>query len=103
MNNLVNYYMDDIIITSKDQDDEIERHQGLRIRHHNEKVLEFVIKNLQVQPLQKNTKTSRRFPEPSSPKQLQSILGGSDCFRKFILHYAQMAKSLMHRETSSGD
>jgi len=47
-----------------------------------------------VRPSDRKGEAVRRFPEPTSVKQVQSFLGLSGYFRKFILGYAAIAHPL---------
>lgn len=104
------YYMDDVIIPSRDEVEGIRRLKlvldcardyGLQIRMGKCQLLKrkveflgFIIKDGSVQPSDGKTIAIRKFPEPKTYKQLQSFLGLTGYFRKFIAGYATIAKPL---------
>jgi len=58
------------------------------------KFLGHIIEGGHVRSFDRKTEAVRRFPEPTSVKQVQSFLGQSGYFRKFIPGYAAIAHSL---------
>lgn len=104
------YYMDDLIILSKDEKEGIERLEkvlqvardyGLEIKKKKCQILKtrveflgFIIENGTVQPSEAKTTAISRFPKPTTCKQIQSFLGLTGYFRKFISSYALIAKPL---------
>lgn len=110
MQNIVLYYMDDLIITSADEVSGMERLKmvlsvakdyGLEIKRKKCQILKkrvaflgFIIENGQVQPSTEKTKAVEKFPRPRTLKQVQSFLGLTGYFRKFIPSYSVIAKPL---------
>ncbi|GFT24489.1 retrovirus-related Pol polyprotein from transposon 17.6 [Trichonephila clavipes] len=76
---IVIIYMDDIIIPSSDELDGLNRH---------------IIERGTIKPSLDKTKAVQNFPEPKNVKQVQSFLGLSGYFRKFIQNYSIIAKPL---------
>lgn len=107
---IVMAYMDDLIIPSNDVDIGLKRLErvlkvaseaGLDINwkkccflQTRVEFLGHVIEAGQVRPSNKKTEAVRRFPEPTNVKQVQSFLGLSGYFRKFIPGYAAIAHPL---------
>ena len=108
--NMVLPYMDDLIIPSENEDEAVERlktvvaraeEYGLEI---NWKKCQFVktnveflghqIENGKLFPSEFKVKAIAKFPEPKTIKQVQSYLGLSGYFRKFIPFYSIIAKPL---------
>jgi hypothetical protein len=56
--------------------------------------LGHVIEDGRVRPSDRKTEAVKRFPEPANIKQLQSFLGLSGYFRKFIFGYSTIARPL---------
>ncbi|KAK9736412.1 Reverse transcriptase (RNA-dependent DNA polymerase) [Popillia japonica] len=97
-------YMDDLIIPAKDEDEAVKRLQtvlersrdyGLEINMKKcrflQKRVEFlghVIENGRIEPSDAKTKAVLRFPELKTIKQVQSFLGLTGYFRKFIPQYS---------------
>lgn len=110
MQNIALYYMDDLIITSPDETSGIERlnmvlqvarDYGLEIKKKKCQILKqrvpflgIIIENGEVQPSQEKTKAIDKFSKPTTIKQIQSFLGLTGYFRKFILSYSVIAKPL---------
>ncbi|GFS81697.1 retrovirus-related Pol polyprotein from transposon 17.6 [Trichonephila clavipes] len=107
---IVIIYMDDIIIPSSDELDGLNRltrvlktasEYGLEL---NLKKLNFlkskieflghIIEKGTIKPSLDKTKAVQNFPEPKNLKQVQSFLGLSGYFRKFIQNYSIIAKPL---------
>ncbi|KAK9692728.1 RNase H-like domain found in reverse transcriptase [Popillia japonica] len=103
-------YMDDLIIPAKDEDEAVKRLQtvlersrdyGLEINMKKcrflQKRVEFlghVIENGRIEPSDAKTKAVLRFPELKTIKQVQSFLGLTGYFRKFIPQYSVIARPL---------
>jgi len=103
-------YLDDLIIPSTDEITEIKNLEavlkiaseaGLNINWKKCRFLrtkiEFlghVIENGRVYPSTCKIEAIRRFPEPSNVKQVQSFLGLSGYFRKFVSKYSLIARPL---------
>ncbi|GBN06811.1 Retrovirus-related Pol polyprotein from transposon opus [Araneus ventricosus] len=56
--------------------------------------LGYIIENGKISPSLDETVAVRNFPQPKSVKQVQSFLGLTGYFRKFIQNYALVAKPL---------
>lgn len=109
-NGTVLTYMDDLIVPSENYEDAFTKLQrifdrasqaGLTINWDKCQFLktrvEFlghVIESGDVRPLEAKTDAVARFPEPKNVKQVQSFLGLSGYFRKFIYNYSLMARPL---------
>lgn len=103
-------YIDDLIIPAKNEDEAIERlklvlkragEYGLEINKKKCKLLErrieflgHVIEDEKLYSSPEKTKAVLKFPEPKTVKQVQSFLGLTGYFRKFIPHYSRIAKPL---------
>jgi len=103
-------YMDDLIIPSIDCEIGIKNLQvvlkvaseaGLTINwrkcqflRQRVEFLGHVIENGRVGPSEHKTEAVRKFPEPNSVKQVQSFLGLSGYFRKFVPQYSVIARPL---------
>jgi len=103
-------YMDDLIIPSDDIESGIKKLErvlvtaseaGLRINwkkccflQTSVEFLGHVISNDCIRPSDRKTEAVRRFPCPTSVKQVQSFLGLSGYFRKFIPGYSAIARPL---------
>ncbi|GBN96450.1 Retrovirus-related Pol polyprotein from transposon 17.6, partial [Araneus ventricosus] len=107
---IVIIYMDDLIIPAKDEDEGIEKLKkvfevaskyGLEIKFKKCKFLrrkvEFlghVVENGTVRPSVAKTIAVKKFPVPTTVKQVQSFLGLTGYFRKFIPAYSKIVKPL---------
>ncbi|GFT80983.1 retrovirus-related Pol polyprotein from transposon 17.6 [Trichonephila clavipes] len=107
---IVIIYMDDIIIPSSDELDELNRltrvlktasEYGLELNlkkcNFLKSKIEFlghIIEKGTIKPSLDKTKAVQNFPEPKNVKQVQSFLGLSGYFRKFIQNYSIIAKPL---------
>ncbi|GBN64423.1 Retrovirus-related Pol polyprotein from transposon 17.6 [Araneus ventricosus] len=107
---IVIIYMDDLIIPAKDEDEGIEKLKkvfevaskyGLEIKFKKcqflRRKVEFlghVVENGTVRPSVAKTIAVRKFPVPTTVKQVQSFLGLTGYFRKFIPAYSKIAKPL---------
>lgn len=103
-------YMDDVIIPAKDEEEAIARlklvleyaaRAGLIIKWskcqflmRSVEFLGHVIGDGRIKPSPSKTLAVQRFPEPRTVKQIQSFLGLTGYFRKFIENYATIAKPL---------
>lgn len=58
------------------------------------KYLGHIVENGHIQPHPNKTSAVQKLPEPKTIKQLQSFLGLTGYFRKFIKGYAEIAKPL---------
>lgn len=96
-------YMDDLIIPSEDLQSRLNKLKkvlkvasevGLSINWRKCKFLGHVIENGYVFPTERKTKAVRDFPEPCTVRQVQSFLGLSGYFRKFIPKYSEIARPL---------
>lgn len=56
--------------------------------------LGVIIENQTIRPSMEKTKAIEKFPTPKTIKQVQSFLGLTGFFRKFIAHYAIIARPL---------
>ncbi|GFT16772.1 retrovirus-related Pol polyprotein from transposon 17.6 [Trichonephila clavipes] len=107
---IVIIYMDDIIIPSSDEHDGLNRltrvlktasEYGLELNlkkcNFLKSKIEFlghIIEKGTIKPSLDKTKAVQNFPEPKNVKQVQSFLGLSGYFRKFIQNYSIIAKPL---------
>lgn len=103
-------YMDDLIIPSQDEVEAIRKLKvvlevcsrfGLIINWKKCQFLRKTIKYLgyeisdgKIKPGQEKITAVRKFPEPTTTKQLQRFLGLSGYFRKFVFNYSIIAKPL---------
>ena len=103
-------YMDDIIILSANEEEGIERlkqvldlasQYGLDINFRKSQFLKrkvvflgHVVEKGCISPSTYKTKAVLNFPEPTNLKQIQSFLGLTGYFRKFIHNYSIIAKPL---------
>lgn len=102
--------MDDIIVLSEDEDGGLESlavvlttasRVGLTINwgksrffQREVEFLDHVIKDGTIRPSERKTKAVVCFPEPRSVRQVQSFLGLSGYFRRFIPGYGAIARPL---------
>lgn len=108
--NVMIYYMDDAIIPSSTYEEGIEklkiflnvaRDYGLEIRKNKCQFLKtrveflgYIIEDEKIQPSEEKTLAIKKFKQPMTCKQLQSFLGLTGYFRKFIPSYSAIAKPL---------
>lgn len=108
--NIVLAYMDDLIVPSIDSESGLDRlrtvldtaaNAGLiinwkkcRFLQSRVEFLGHIIESGTVRPSEEKTAAVMRFSEPKSVKQLQSFLGLSGYFRKFIPHYSIIVRPL---------
>lgn len=103
-------YMDDLIILSVDCESgianletvlKVASRAGLIINwrkctflKHQVEYLGHLIENGRISPSERKIEAVRKFPEPSNVNQLQSFLGLSGYFRKFIQNYSTITRPL---------
>lgn len=103
-------FIDDVIIPSTTYEEGVMKlkkvlqraaEYGLQINWHKSELLTVkveylghVIENSTVKPSPDKTDAVIRFPQPSTQKELQSFIGLSSYFRKFIRDYSMIAKPL---------
>lgn len=103
-------YMDDLVIPSKDEFEGVEKlkmvlevasEYGLEIKTKKcqflKRSVEFlghIVENGTVRPSTEKTIAVQRFPCPKNAKQVQSFLGLTGYFRKFVQGYSNIAKPL---------
>ncbi|CAK9802814.1 Transposon Tf2-6 polyprotein [Anthophora quadrimaculata] len=103
-------YLDDLIIPSKDRESGLERlkivlrvasEAGLLINWGKCKFLQpsveylgHIVEDGTVRPSEYKNEAVTRFPTPENFKQVQSFLGLTGYFRKFIAHYSLIARPL---------
>ncbi|GFX05507.1 transposon Tf2-9 polyprotein [Trichonephila clavipes] len=56
--------------------------------------LGYITENGTIKPSLSKTQAVQNFPQPQTPRQLQSFIGLTSYFRKFIPNYARIARSL---------
>lgn len=119
MRKIIMIYVDDIIILAKDEEEAMTRlkmvltcaqESGLEIKWKKcqflKKSVEFVgyiIEDGTIKPSPGKTNAVQKFPEPRTIKQVQSFLGLTGYFRKFIAGYATIARPLsdmLRKDTS---
>ncbi|GFW69072.1 transposon Tf2-9 polyprotein [Trichonephila clavipes] len=61
---------------------------------HKIEFLGYIIENGTIKPSPSKTQAVQNFPQPQTPRQLQSFIGLTSYFRKFIPHYARIARPL---------
>jgi len=107
---IMTLYLDDIVILTADFTQAVDRLETVLILASEYRLelnmkkckflkthIEFlsqVIENGLVSPFPEKIRAVMRFPEPTSVKQVQSFLGLTGYFRKFISGYSTVAKSL---------
>jgi len=107
---IVIIYLDDLIIPAKDESKCVERlmrvlltasQYGLRINWkksnllvHQVEYLGHIVMNGTIRPSDKKIQAVTRFPELTTTKMVQSFLGLTGYFRKFVPLYATMARPL---------
>lgn len=109
-NGIVLPYMDDLIIPAADECEALERlktvlsiasEYGLEVNfkkceflHRRVEFLGHIIEEGRIHPSPDKFKAVLHFPLPTTQKQLQSFLGLTGYFRKFIPHYSIIARPL---------
>lgn len=109
-NGTVVTYLDDLVITSKDEKEGLARLEkvlttaqeyGLEINwkkcqflHRKVEYLGHEVEDGQIRPSTNKVNAVLNFPEPKTSKRLQSFLGLSGYFRKFIPNYSLTARPL---------
>lgn len=107
---IVLIYVDDIIVPAKDGAEAIQRLQrvfdcardaGLQIKwskcqfmKRSVEFLGYIVENGRIKPSPAKTEAVQRFPEPTTIKQIQSFLGLTGYFRKFIEGYSTIARPM---------
>ncbi|GFW36414.1 retrovirus-related Pol polyprotein from transposon 17.6 [Trichonephila clavipes] len=107
---LIIIYIDDLIIPSVDEEEglrklrtvfEVASKYGLEIQFKKcqflKRKIEFlghIVENGTISPSLSKTLAVRKFPQPTTLKQVQSFLGLTGYFRKFIPEYSKFAKPL---------
>lgn len=108
--NVVVAYMDDLIIASKDEEENFEKvkrvfsvaeQHGLIIRFEKCQFLKkrvtflgHILEEGSVKPSAEKTLAVRNYPEPKNVREVQSFLGLANYFRKFVPGYSVIAKPL---------
>ncbi|GFV97453.1 hypothetical protein TNCV_2039611 [Trichonephila clavipes] len=103
-------YLDDLVIPAKNEQEgleklkiifEVAKKYGLEIKFKKcqflKKKIEFpghIVESGTIKPSPTKTLAVRKFPEPTTIKQLQSFLGLTGYFRKYIKDYSKIAKPL---------
>lgn len=103
-------YLDDLIVPSRTEEEGLERLRrvlvtasdyGLNVRwkkcHFLQSQVEYlghIVENGCVKPLKRKTLAVKQFPVPTNVKQVQSFLGLTGYFRKFIPRYSLIARPL---------
>ncbi|GFY44031.1 retrovirus-related Pol polyprotein from transposon 297 [Trichonephila inaurata madagascariensis] len=103
-------YLDDLVIPAKDEKEgleklkivfEVAKKYSLEIKFKKcqflKNTIEFlghVVENGTIKPSTAKTQAVRKFPEPTTIKQVQSFLGLTGYFRKYIKDYSTIAKPL---------
>ncbi|GFV18019.1 retrovirus-related Pol polyprotein from transposon opus [Trichonephila clavipes] len=103
-------YLDDLIIPAKNEQEglkklkiifEVAKKYGLEIKFKKcqflKKKIEFlghIVESGTIKPSPTKTLAVRKFPEPTTIKQVQSFLGLTGYFRKYIKDYSKIAKPL---------
>ncbi|GFV24275.1 retrovirus-related Pol polyprotein from transposon 17.6 [Trichonephila clavipes] len=103
-------YLDDLVIPAKNEEEgleklkivfEVAKKYGLEIKFKKcqflKKKIEFlghIVESGTIKPSTTKTLAVRKFPEPTTIKQVQSFLGLTGYFRKYIKDYSKIAKPL---------
>ncbi|GFS62980.1 retrovirus-related Pol polyprotein from transposon 17.6 [Trichonephila clavipes] len=103
-------YLDDLVIPAKNEQEgleklkiifEVAKKYGLEIKFKKcqflKKKIEFlghIVETGTIKPSPTKTLAVRKFPEPTTIKQVQSFLGLTGYFRKYIKDYSKIAKPL---------
>ncbi|GFW30791.1 retrovirus-related Pol polyprotein from transposon 297 [Trichonephila clavipes] len=103
-------YLDDLVIPAKNEQEgleklkiifEVAKKYGLEIKFKKcqflKKKIEFlghIVESGTIKPSPTKTLAVRKFPEPTTIKQVQSFLGLTGYFRKYINDYSKIAKPL---------
>ncbi|GFV97048.1 retrovirus-related Pol polyprotein from transposon 17.6 [Trichonephila clavipes] len=103
-------YLDDLVIPAKNEQEgleklkiifEVAKKYGLEIKFKKcqflKKKIEFlghIVESGTIKPSPTKTLAVRKFPEPTTIKQVQSFLGLTGYFRKYIKDYSKIAKLL---------
>ncbi|GFV65370.1 retrovirus-related Pol polyprotein from transposon 17.6 [Trichonephila clavipes] len=94
-------YLDDLVIRAKNEE-EVTKKYGLGIKFKKCQFLKMKIEFLghivesgTIKPSTTKTLAVRKFPEPTTIKHVQSFLGLTGYFRKYIKDYSKIAKHLI--------
>ncbi|GFT73692.1 retrovirus-related Pol polyprotein from transposon 17.6 [Trichonephila clavipes] len=103
-------YLDDLVIPAKNKQEgleklkiifEVAKKYGLEIQFKKcqflKKIIEFldhIVESGTIKPSPTKTLAVRKFPEPTTIKQVQSFLGLTGYFRKYIKYYSKIARPL---------
>ncbi|GFS81958.1 retrovirus-related Pol polyprotein from transposon 17.6 [Trichonephila clavipes] len=103
-------YLDDLVIPAKNEQEgleklkiifEVAKKYGLEIKYKKcqflKRKIEFlghIVESGTIKPSPTKTLAVRKFPEPTTIKQVQSFLGLTGYFRKYIKDYSKIAKPL---------
>lgn len=107
---IVVIYMDDIVIVANGVEEalerlrmvpEVARHHGLNINwvkyrfvQHEIECLGHIVTKNTIRLLERKILAVRNFPKPTNVKQVQSLLGLTGYFRKFIKGYSTIPRPL---------
>ncbi|GFS59564.1 transposon Tf2-6 polyprotein [Trichonephila clavipes] len=110
LNGIVIGYLDDLVIPAKNEQEgleklkiifEVAKKYGLKIKFKKcqflKKKIEFlghIVESGTIKPSPTKTLAVRKFPEPTTIKQVQSFLGLTGYFCKYIKDYSKIAKPL---------
>lgn len=108
--NVVVVYMDDLIIASKDEEENLKKikrvfsvaeQNGLKFRFDKCQFLKkrvvflgHILEGGTIKPSEEKTLAVRHYPEPKNVREVQSFMGLASYFRKFIPGYSVIAKPL---------
>ncbi|GFW10487.1 retrovirus-related Pol polyprotein from transposon 297 [Trichonephila clavipes] len=90
-------YLDDLVIPAKNEEEGLEKLKKFKKCQFLKTKIEFlghIVESGTIKPSPTKTLAVRKFPEPTTIKQVQSFLGLTGYFRKYIKHYSKIAKPL---------